>query len=71
VILAGPRPSLCIRGGVVNGTWSTSACDTSATVGGCEVLLPSTCGVIWSFAPITAADVQPDCMGLDQSFVTP
>ncbi|HEY4188770.1 MAG TPA: hypothetical protein VGP07_27125 [Polyangia bacterium] len=54
-----------------NQVLSAGPCDTTATVGGCGVATGAVCGVIWSFAPVTASEVQTDCNGQYQTFVTP
>jgi hypothetical protein len=54
-----------------NQVWSTSPCGTATSVGGCAVSTNGVCGVIWSFPPVTAADLQSSCNGLHQMFVTP
>jgi hypothetical protein len=56
---------------VAGSVWSTSPCDRTGSVGGCQVAVNGACGVIWSFAPITASELQSNCVGQSQVFVTP
>lgn len=54
-----------------NQVWSDGPCDRTGTVGGCGTDVNGVCGTIWSFAPITAAEVQTGCVGQYQMLVTP
>jgi hypothetical protein len=54
-----------------NQVWSDGPCDRTGTVGGCEQPVNGVCDVIWSFAPVTAADLQMGCVGPNRMLVTP
>jgi hypothetical protein len=51
--------------------WSAAACDRTGAVAGCATSVGGTCGVIWSFPPVTTAEVQSGRVGVDLTLVTP
>jgi hypothetical protein len=53
----------------LGGSWRTSACDSSTSVGGCKAINGPTCSVGWSYPPTTAQQKQSWCSGA--LFVTP
>jgi len=50
---------------------SDGPCDRTGTVGGCEQAVNGVCDVNWSFAPVTAAELQTGCVGTNRMLVTP
>jgi hypothetical protein len=54
-----------------NQVWSDGPCDRTGTVCGCEQAVNGVCDVIWSFAPVTAAELQMGCVGTNRMLVTP
>jgi hypothetical protein len=55
------------------GTWSTSACNTSSSVGGCKGGIDGGCNVEWVYPPATASGAMPACLAAGNQFtwVTP
>jgi hypothetical protein len=63
-------------GALLLATALASACGASSPAGatdgvGCEVATNGVCGVIWSFPPITASELEMDCRGQYQVVVSP
>jgi hypothetical protein len=54
-----------------NQVYSDGACDRTGAVGGCGTVVRGTCGVIWSFPPVTAAQLQSSCVGQYLMFFPP
>jgi hypothetical protein len=42
-------------------TWSSTACNTTGSVGGCKLMAPTNCTVFWDFPPLTVSSSMANC----------
>lgn len=67
-------PASTVQGICVGGTYSASACDRTASLGGCESAGATGCSVVWYFPGInkwTVADIKQKCLNNGKTYVAP